>query len=66
MNGREMNSKENFNMQPNTITKNRAPIFKVVRPTHSSRRQNGPSLAYSMEMMMKQKIKMKTSPIHFY
>jgi hypothetical protein len=61
MNGREMNFKENVNIQPNTMTKHKAPIFETERPTRFSRGQNRPSLAYSMEVMMKEKIKMKTT-----
>lgn len=44
INGKEMNSKENFNIQPNKMIKHRVPIFKE-RATHSSRGQNMPSMA---------------------
>jgi hypothetical protein len=45
MNGRQMESKENFNIQPKKKTKHKTPKVKMERSAYSSRGRKRPRLA---------------------
>jgi hypothetical protein len=51
MNGRQVDSEENSNIQREKETKYRTPIVKMKGSAYSSRGQNRPHMAQSMKMM---------------